>query len=472
VCEVRWRSLRMAYIIDSLQNYQQQLVDHFKADEHRRSSFQKHMRNSRFKEVMARSRVATGPAHAAGTTKRDGRKIHGPPQGQDPVEYYRERLQTRKKKAEILRRGSLQPASPASAPTGQAARQSDSQVNKPVLTTHGASTYARAERPWAERTDTRKAVHMTAEEIRETLKQVYSTTGATNRKTAPYKHYDGRVTAGLPLRLNEMEFKSQSAATGHTRGQARITTKHTQAMLDLGSKKPGANVAPRQTGRDMSGRKPEPPERRPGAEAATAAAPPDHARRVKPTWRPDKAACEPLAASDSSVERWAAAAPWRERPGEHAGGESRDTGASNGWPFRMLQPRPEQESDVGVGGFRPDVCPSSARSMNAEATGTRSRKLHAEPEGGGWQGAIPAAVAGARSSLSTTHAWAVAPPITEDGRVEYRYHSESQRPVSAVALTADRQLDAPARASTASPQPHRRFVFPSKGGPRAVQSAR
>lgn len=469
----------MAYIIDSLQNYQQQLVDHFKADEQRRSSFQKHMRNSRFKEVMARSRVPTQPTHAVGTTKRDGRKIHGPPQGQDPVDYYRERLQTRKKKAQSLRQGSMQPASPASAPTGQArtgqaARKSDSPV-RPALNTYGASTYARAERPWAESTDARKAVKLTAEEIRETLKQVYSTTGVTNRKPAPYQHYNGRVTAGLPLRLNEMEFKSQAAATGHTaRGQTSTDNKIAQASLDLRSKKPvpGTNAATVQTELQRSRQRPEPPERRPDAEAATAAAPPDHARRVRPSWRPGKAACRPLDASDSNVERWAAAAPWRERPGEHTGGECRDAEASDGWPFRMLQPRPEQESGVGMGGFRPDVCPSSARSMNAEATTTRSRKLHAEPEGGGWESAMPGAVAEARASQSTTHAWAVAPPITEDGRVEYRYHSESQRPMSAVALTADRQLDAPTRASTASPQHHRRFVFPSKGGPRAVQSAR
>ncbi len=470
----------MAYIIDSLQNYQQQLVDHFKADELRRSSFQKHMRNSRFKEVMARSRVATGPAHAVGTTKRDGRKIHGPPQGQDPVEYYRERLQTRKKKVETLRRDSTQPASPASAPTGRAstvqgADQSDLQV-KPAPTAHGACTYVRAERPWTERTHPRKSIQLTAEEIRETLKNVYSTTGATNRKTAPYKHYDGRATAGLPLRLNEMQFKTKAAARGDTaRGKATIdNNKHAQVILGQRSKSPtrGKNAAQGQTERDRSARRPEPPERPPDAEAATAAAPPDHARRVKPTWRPGKAACEPLAASDSNVDRWAAAAPWRERPGEHAGDDNCDAGTPDSWPFRILQPRPEKESDVGVRGFHSDVCASSARSMNAEATTSRSRKLDAQPEGGGWETARPEAVARARASRSTTYAWSVAPPITDGGRVEYRYHSETQRPVSAVALTADRQLDAPARASTASPQLHRRFAFPSKGGPRAVQSAR
>jgi hypothetical protein len=174
------------------------------------------------------------------------------------------------------------------------------------------------------------------------------------------------------------------------------------------------------------------------------------------------------------VDRWAAAAPWRERPGEHDDGSDSKDGKLTGeaWPFRMLQPRHNQESDVGVGGFRPDIGPSSARSMNAVATASRSRRLDAEPEGGGWETAAAAGVADVRAPSPTTRAWTVAPPLTEGGRVEYRYHSEQQRPVPAVHLTADRRLDSPTRAQSISPTPPRRFVFPSKGGPRAVQSAR
>lgn len=460
----------MAYIIDSLQNYQQQIVDHFKADEHRRSSFQKHMRNSRFKEVMARNRAAPGPGHVAGASKRDGRKIHGPPQGQDPVEYYRDRLHMRKEKEKKMWGRATQPPTAASAPTGQPGRRSDVEPQAP-LASSGAST----ERPWAEKVETRRPVQMDAEDVYETLKKVYSTTQSTSRKAAPYVHYDGRVTAGLPLRLDEMEFNPSHTATGET-ARERDPSNRWQHQQTQGARPSDTPVAvPTPASRQQatnSGRRPQPPKRS-NADEATAAAPPDHTRRVQPTWQPRMATCEQLTNSESKVDRWAAAAPWRERPGEHAGDENHDAQIEKGWPFRILQPRHEQESEVGVGGYRPDVCPSSARSMIAEATTARSRKaFDSDPQGGGWATSEPAAVTRARAPSQTTHAWRVAPPIIEDGRVEYRYHSESQRPVSAVALTADRELDAPARASTASPRPHRRFVFPSKGGPHAVQSAR
>jgi hypothetical protein len=450
----------MAYIISSLQNSQQKLVDHFKADEQRRAGFQRYMKNSRFKEVMARSRIATVPARST----RGGSKVHGPPPGQDAVEYYQERLERRREKSRMLWAGSSRPSTPASTPTGQAAQVEP----KPPTTNHGASTYARTERPWTARAQSRKAVQMTAEDVREALKNVYSTTDTTGRRRAPYVHYDGRASAGLPLRLDEMEFKkSERAAKGDTaRAQESTNSRPAQVERAVRSSSAASSVPTDAPGQDETwqpGRKPQPPERRPEKQAATAAAPPDHTRRVRPSWRPDKAAWEPIADRDSNLDRWAAAAPCRERPG----GESRDVRVPDGWPFRILHPRSEQERDVGSGGYRPDVCPSSARSMNAEATTTRSRNLDAKPEGGGWESSDPEAVVEARA----THAWSVAPPITEGGRVEYRYYSESQRPASAVALTADRQLDAPSRASV-SPQPVRRFVFPSKGGPRAVQSAR
>ena len=454
----------MAYILDSLQNYQQQLVDHFKADEQRRAGFQRYMKNSRFKEVMVRSRIATVPKRSTP----GGSKIHGPPPGQDTVEYYRERLETRREKSRKLRAGSMYPPTPPSTPTGQVACNSDAQVDPKRQTTHGASTYVRTERPWTTRAQSRKAVQMTADQVREALKNVYSTTDTTGRRRVQYVHYDGRVSAGLPLRLDEMEFKkSERAAKGDTaRAQESSNSRHAQVEKAVPSSSTTSSVPTDAPGQDeiwQPDRKPQPPARRSEKQAATAAAPPDHARRVRPSWRPNKAAWEPIADSDSNADRWAAAAPWRERPG----GESRDVRVPDGWPFRILQPRYEQERDAGSGGYRPDICSSTARSMNAEATTTRSRKLDAKPEGGGWETSDPEAVVEARA----THAWSLAPPTTEGGRVEYRYYSESQRPASAVALTADRQLDAPSRASV-SPQPVRRFVFPSKGGPRAVQSAR
>jgi len=186
-------------------------------------------------------------------------------------------------------------------------------------------------------------------------------------------------------------------------------------------------------------------------------APPDHTRRVKPSWKPNSATAQPLPSDGSSaVGRWASASPWRERPGEH------DANATpvEEWPFRILQPRHDQEREVGVPGYRRDVAPTAARTMVDGAVGSRALHLNLGPEGGGsssiggWVKATP------RSA--TTRAWYVAPPIVEAGKVEYRYHSETERPVSAVTLTSDRDLDAPKRSTT----PEQRFVFPSRGGPR------
>ena len=131
----------MAYIIDSLGNYQQQIVDHFKADEQRRANFQKHLKNSRYREVMVRSRAPTGPARE---NKPDGRQIHGPPQGADPIEYYKKRLgHTRISDKEGPPKAKLAAASEAAAPLDAAAAAKAAKLQR-----HGASTYARSVRPW------------------------------------------------------------------------------------------------------------------------------------------------------------------------------------------------------------------------------------------------------------------------------------------------------------------------------------
>ena len=78
----------MAFIIDSLQNYQQEIVDHFKADETRRAKFDAHMRNARYREVLLRNRDPAKQAGQDRSRNSRGRKLVGPQEGEDPVDYY------------------------------------------------------------------------------------------------------------------------------------------------------------------------------------------------------------------------------------------------------------------------------------------------------------------------------------------------------------------------------------------------
>ena len=331
----------MAYIIDSVGNYQQQIVDHFKADEQRRANFQKHLKNSRYREVMVRSRAPTGP----GAPKRDGRQVHGPPQGGDPIEYYRKRLgHTRISNKE----GSQQLGSKLSAPEAEVAPESSHA--KPQR--HGASTYARSVRPWHGSQSARRTTKLDADSIRETLKGVFAEASGARKRAVPYPHYDGRVTAGLPLRLDEMEFVREAHKSGMPQRLMRGTQGFTEAEAEALKLELAAGGI-RSRSPDSPGHHhdvphmPRPPTEAKQQRAQSAPAhPPDHTRRVKPTWKPNTATAHPLPSDGSSaVGRWASASPWRERPGEYDGNVETPL---EEWPLRTLQPRQDQEREVGT----------------------------------------------------------------------------------------------------------------------------
>ena len=196
----------MAFIIDSLQNYQQEIVDHFKADETRRAKFDAHMRNARYREVLLRNRDPAKQAGQDRSRNSRGRKLVGPQEGEDPVDYYRARMGWRKQRKDEMKKGRDSPRRAAAA-AGPRAKSSPPRAQLRAADTRaGAAT----ERAWSREAEPR-AAKLDAETIKQTLRSLYDEVGGRHsRRTPKFEHYNGRATAKLPLRLNEMLFTSRA----------------------------------------------------------------------------------------------------------------------------------------------------------------------------------------------------------------------------------------------------------------------
>ena len=435
----------MAFIIDSLQNYQQEIVDHFKADETRRAKFDAHMRNARYREVLLRNRDPAKQAGQDRSRNSRGRKLVGPQEGEDPVDYYRARMGWRKQRKDEMKKGRDSPRRAAAA-AGAGARAKSS---PPRAQLRAADTRAGAatERAWSREAEPR-AAKLDAETIKQTLRSLYDEVGGRHsRRTPKFEHYNGRATAKLPLRLNEMLFTSRAKPEPPKRSLSRSPP---AAPTDDGAaqrvprppparEQPAASeeAAPPPTGVVRTGW-------RPGTGARRVMPPPR--RLLTPERRVLPAACEPLTEQESAEGRAARGfkvfSPWQAHPDETFNAAEQIHPAQ--WPFRILQPKSGVAKEGSSAGFSRDRGPSSARRTIASASSSRAKKL------------------GPASGSTPSRHWAVAdPPPPPSRRHEYTH---SPRPTSAVELTSDRDLQRRPLTAPQSPPSERseRFAFPSK----------